>query len=138
TPDEQPGASPVYASDFHSPRGLDWQPSSGRLWIADHDGRGSQIAAVSGGRDGSLRVADRPAYSLAKLTVASGAAFYRGRLIPAFRNTLFIASAEQQHLLRVRFDAADPTQVAGVERLLQDRVGAIRAVAISPAGEVYF
>jgi len=76
-------------------------------------------------------------YALPRGTVPSSVAFYRGALMPAFRNNLFVASEEGRHLFRVRFDSADPTKVIGTERLLQNAIGGVRVVAVSPGGVIY-
>ena len=57
--------------------------------------------------------------------------------MPAFQNNLLIASDEGRHLFRVRFDSADPTKVVGTERLLQNVIGGLRVVAVSPDGAIY-
>jgi glucose/arabinose dehydrogenase len=61
----------------------------------------------------------------------------RGSPSPGLRNDLLIASAEGRHLLRISFDADAGTNVVATERLLQDTVGAVRAVAVSPDGDLY-
>jgi glucose/arabinose dehydrogenase len=35
TPGDQAGTTPLYSYGYHSPRGLDWDPASGALWVAD-------------------------------------------------------------------------------------------------------
>lgn len=136
TPADQAGFTPMYASDFHSPRGLDW--GSTVLWIADHYSENSaQLTAVAtpaGSQNRGMRLSS---YALPRGTVPSSVAFYRGALIPAFRDDLLIASEQGRHLLRVRFDSADPTKVVGTERLLQDAIGGVRVVVMSPDGAIY-
>jgi glucose/arabinose dehydrogenase len=65
-------------------------------------------------------------------------AFYRGATIPALRGTLLVASSKADYLLRVRFDPDNRNRVVGADKLLQGRVGAIRAVTMGPDGAVYF
>ena len=65
-------------------------------------------------------------------------AFYRGGVIPALEGTLLVASSKSEYLLRVRLDADNRTHVAGIDRMLQDQVGAVRALTIGPDGGVYF
>jgi glucose/arabinose dehydrogenase len=138
TPEDQAGFSPLYSADFHSPGGFDWRPSSGILWIADRDiggpARLSAVGSTAGDRKRGVRLAS---YSLPSGTVPSSVAFYRGGLMPTFRNDLLIASEEGRHLLRVRFDATDQTKVVGTERLLQDAIGGVRVVGVNPAGTIY-
>jgi glucose/arabinose dehydrogenase len=64
-------------------------------------------------------------------------AAYRGDRLRAFAHSLLVASADGRHLLRVRLDPANPTQVLGTDRLLQDRLGALRVVMVGPDGAVY-
>jgi glucose/arabinose dehydrogenase len=51
-------------------------------------------------------------------------------MFPAFAGSLLVASDEGRHLLRISGGAT--------ERLLQDQVGGVRAVAIGPEGAIYF
>jgi len=138
TPDDQSGATPVYSYGLRSPRGFDWQPGSGTIWIADAaaDGaarlRGVQIAAIR-----PRRATTAVTYSVPGLSSASSAAFYRGDRIPAFRGDLFVAAAEGQQLLRLRFDSQNATRVVATERLLQDALGALRAICVRPDGTIY-
>ena len=37
----------------------------------------------------------------------------------------------------MRLDSADPTKVIGTERLLQNAIGGLRVVAVSPGGVIY-
>jgi glucose/arabinose dehydrogenase len=138
TPDDQAGLMPTYASDFHRPRGLDWQPASALLWITDRSagGGGSLIGvgAPPGVRQRAVRLAS---YTLPRGTIPASAAFYRGDAMPGLQNDLLIASDEGRHLLRVRFDRAAGTRVVATERLLQDVLGPVRVVAVSPGGALY-
>jgi len=122
TPADQAGLTPTYATDLHSPHGFDWQPGSRVLWI------------TAGARRRGVRLA---AYSLPRDTRPSAAAFLRGPSLPGLQNDLLIASAEGRHLLRVRFDRSSVTRVVATERLLQDVVGGVRAVAVSPDDGLY-
>jgi aldose sugar dehydrogenase len=139
TPDDQAGASPLFSSAYRSPRGLDWDPAGGVLWILDAvpsaPGRLSGVVAA-GARE--RRGVTRGTVVLPDAREPSSMAFYRGRTIPALESTLLIASSQSPYLLRVRFDPENRTHVAGTDKLLQDQVGAVRALAIGPDGAVYF
>lgn len=139
TPDDQAGSSPLYASPYRSPRGFDWDPSGGRLWIveaiAPDSGRLSAVVAPDRSRKRGVTTAT---FSLPESMAPSSMAFYRGGAIPAFDGSLLIAANKAQHLLRIRFDPDNRTRIVGTEKLLQNRVGAIRAVTIGPDGAVYF
>ena len=132
TPRDQAG--PVYSYAYHSPRGLDWDPASGALWVADRldDGSGRLLTVVpeQGSRAGETRGVVRETHALPPTTPPSSIAFYRGPMFPAFAGSLLVASDEGRHLLRISGGAT--------ERLLQDQVGGVRAVAIGPEGAIYF
>jgi glucose/arabinose dehydrogenase len=136
TPVDQAAATPVFLSDLRSPRGFDWRPSEGTLWIADAvadapDSLHVFVAGSSESRSATLK------YALPRPTGASDMTFYRGELIPAFRGDLLVAADEGRHILRLRFDARRGS-IAASERLLHDRVGPVRVVGISSSGEIYF
>lgn len=139
TPDDQAAASPVFSSAYKSPRGFDWQPSTGTLWIADGDPTGvERLNAVSVGQGRPKRAIGGAAYELPPSTGASSLSFYRGDVIAAFRDNLFVAAEHAQHILRIQFDTSDPARIAASERLLHDRVGAVRVVVAGPDGALYF
>jgi glucose/arabinose dehydrogenase len=138
TPADQAGATPVYLADVHSPGGFDWQPDSNVLWLADRlSDRIATLSAVTAGADPTRKRGERvAAFTLPPGAQPSSAVFYKGDLIPGFKNNLFIASDQGAHLLRIRFDAAG-TRIVLTERLLQGMLGGIRAVAAGPAGAMY-
>jgi glucose/arabinose dehydrogenase len=143
TPDDQAGAMPLYADGYRgAPGGFDWDLTSLLLWVADRDADGSSrlrtVALDSGVAVGMKRGIVRGAFALPAETKPSSVAVYRGGLFPAFAGSVLVASEEGRHLLRVRLDPQTYTHPVGTEQLLQDRVGAIRAVAIRPDGAVYF
>jgi len=129
TPVDSEGATPMYAHGFQSPRALAWQPESQTLWVADR--RAVLSAIVSAGRfaGGRQRGLTRQRYALPERMAPSAMTFFRG--------DLFIASDGGRHLLRVRFDPRNPMAIAGTERLLDDQLGPIRAVATGPDEAIY-
>jgi glucose/arabinose dehydrogenase len=139
TPDDQAGASPLFSSAYRSPRGLDWDPASGVLWVLDAvpaaPGRLNAVVA-SGPR--AKRGVTAATMSLPDAPQPSSMAFYRGGIISGLKGTLLVASSQAEYLLRVRFDPDNRTRVVGADKLLQGQVGAIRAVTIGPDGAVYF
>jgi glucose/arabinose dehydrogenase len=136
TPVDQVGATPVFLSDLRSPRGFDWRPTEGTLWVADAAADESERLHVFAGAGSESRSA-AVKYALPRPTGASDVVFYRGEMLPAFRGDLLVAADEGQHILRLRFDARRGT-IAASERLLHDRVGPIRVVGIGMNGEIYF
>jgi glucose/arabinose dehydrogenase len=136
TPVDQAAATPVFLSNLQSPRGFDWRPSEGTLWIADAARDASELLHVfvpesSGSRSATLK------YALPRSTGTSDLTFYRGDLLPAFRGDLLLAADEGRHILRLRFDAGRGRLLSS-ERLLLDRVGSVTVVGIGPGGEIYF
>lgn len=137
TPDDQDKLTPVFAYGFRTPHALDWQPSTRELWVADANETGrSLLYALRPIVAPRNRGVFRAAFTLPQPTTGTAAAFYRGKTIPAFENNLLVASEEAQHLLRVRFDPADPARIASTERLLQGVVGGLRVVAEAPDGAI--
>ena len=138
TPADQAGFTPAYATDLHSPRGFDWQPGSRVLWITDRlPDNSASLTGVASAPGAQRRGVQLASYALPSGTRPSSVAFLRGSAVPELRNDLLIASEEGRHLLRVRFDAGGGTRVAATELLLQDRVGGVRVVAVSPDGSLY-
>lgn len=137
TPDDQPGANPIYSLEHPQPLAIDWQPSSGTMWVIDRfDADAGRLSAVS--KDAAQsRAAFRTSYALPAGTGATSAAFYRGNLTPIFKGNLFIAAEMGRQLIRLRFDAEDPSKIVSVERMLQNDVGAVRVVAEGPDGGLY-
>jgi glucose/arabinose dehydrogenase len=138
TPDDQ-AASPVYSDELRSPRGFDWQPSTGTLWIADggpeHSARLCAVMPEEGRR---RRGVVQARYELPAETGPSAVAFYRGDRVPALHDNLLIAAERGRYILRVRFDPHNPARILTSERLLNDRVGNVRVIAAGTDGAIYF
>ena len=127
----------MFASAFLSPRGLDWHPETGALWVVDAKGpQGEELRIVVSGGNGQSE-STRTRISLPPRTGASALAFYRGTLLPALAGDLFVAAEDGRALLRLRFDKRDATRLLSSERLLHDADSRIRAVATGPAGLVF-
>jgi glucose/arabinose dehydrogenase len=138
TPSDQAGFSPVFSLDHPLPRALDWQPASGSMWVVDNYDQGSgRLTAVAAENVAQQRATVRTRYALPDGTGASSAAFYHGTLIPVFRDNLFVAAETGRHLIRIQFDPKSPDRVLTAERLLQDQIGSVRAVAVGPDGALY-
>jgi glucose/arabinose dehydrogenase len=133
TPDDQPGRSPVIATDVLSPRGLDWHLPTSTLWLIDAKRADAEELRLVGSGNGSVPAGAR--VPLPPGTGASALAFYRGANVPALEGNLFIAAEEGRYLLRLRLDAR--SQVVSTERLLHDAARPIRAVASGAGGLVY-
>lgn len=138
TPDDQPAASPVFWSGLGSPGGLAWTPDGGALWLADHGADGMErIRALVTGPERPRRARARVAYPLPRPLGARSIAVDRGAAMREFRGDVFVAASEAACLLRVRVDPADPLRVVSSERLLEGRIGPVRAVATAPDGSIY-
>jgi len=139
TPADQAGGTPVFALNVRAPIGMDWG-ADGLLWI------GEALPGGGGALDGRLQLVVAPTvgarrgttvarYTLPAGVEPSGVAFYRGRLMPAFRDDLFLATSEG--LLRLRVDAADPRTIVAAERMLREVASGARAIGIGPDGAIY-
>jgi glucose/arabinose dehydrogenase len=138
TPDDQAGGSPLYSLAYRSPKGFDWDPATGVLWIVDAvDGDEGRISAVVAAAGLRTRGVTKTTFRLPRDSRPSSIAAYRGDRLPSLQHSLLVASLEGQHLLRIRVDPGHPTRVLGVDRLLHNRLGAVRAVTIGPDGAVY-
>jgi glucose/arabinose dehydrogenase len=139
TPADQPASSPIYATDYRSPRGFDWHPVTGALWSADETGLDTEELRVVGADAArSRQSARRVTIPLPSETGALSVVFYRGALIPAFRGDLLLAAGAGNHILRMRFDRRDPVRLVSTERLLQDQVADVSVVSVDTNGAVYF
>lgn len=137
TPDDQPDGTPIFSLDHPQPQAIDWQPTSGTLWVVDRvDDDAGRLSAVVKAEKQS-RAAARTSYALPAGTGAGSAAFYRGQLVANFQGNLFIAGETSHELIRLRFDPQNPSTVVSVEKLLKDQIGPIRVVAEGPDGALY-
>ena len=131
TPADQGAASPVHVSGLRSPRGFEWHPTSGALWVADvMDAQTEQLKVWSAASMGERSVA------LPALTNASAFTFYRGRLLPGMQGDVLVA-AETGHLLRLRFDRRDSTRLVATERLFENLQEPATLVNVGPDGAIY-
>jgi glucose/arabinose dehydrogenase len=135
TPDDQPAASPVLLSGLKSPRGLGWTPDGATLWMAEQGAEGvERVKAFAIGPERPRRANERASHALPQPLGARALAVHRGDDVREFRGDLFIAASEAAYLLRVRFDPSDPTRAMSSEKLLEGRIGPVRAVAVSADG----
>jgi glucose/arabinose dehydrogenase len=138
TPDDQAGATPIYALDHPLPHGLDWQPASGEMWVADAvEPTSGRLTAVGAENVKQRRGVARVQYALPPGTGVASVAFYKGRLVSAFRDNLFVAAETARNLIRLRFDPQSPERIVSAERLLQDQIGAVRVVSVGPDEALY-
>ena len=137
TPDDQGGQTPVFSLDHPQPQSIDWHPVSGHLWVVDRIGTDAgRLSAIADDLK-QKRAAFRTSYALPAGTGASSAAFYRGELMPFFKDNLFIAAEIGRELIRLRFDPENASRIVSVERLLKEQIGAVRVVAAGKDGGLY-
>jgi glucose/arabinose dehydrogenase len=129
TPRDNQPSTPIISSDV-AVGGFDWQPDSGRLWLAGHDWQGSDYVKAFSLGIARGTIFDSP-------IDPSGAAFYGDGRIGGFANNLFIGALAGSHVLRVRFSRTDPTRIEGTERLLDEQYGRVSDVVVGPDGALY-
>jgi glucose/arabinose dehydrogenase len=141
TPNDQAGFNPTFAPYHSQPHALDWQPASGELWVLDavepSSGRLTALMTTKTENVPQQRGVARVQYDFPAGTGAGSAAFYDGGLVAAFRGNLFVAAEAERHLIRVRFDPANPERIVSTELLLQNQIGPVRVVAMGPDGGLY-
>ena len=136
TPDDQPAASPVHWQGLASPRAMDWS-AAGLLWMAErgHDGV-ERLRAVATDGQRPRRAGLRGSYVLPGNPGAASVSFHDGTGAPSFAGSLFVAARDAGYLLRVTFDEVDGSKPITSEKLLQGRLGEVRAVGIAPDGVI--
>ena len=133
TPSDNASATPIYAYGFESPRGLDWRPTTGTLWLADgaeQNGAAGLHLIESSGHT-AVRGSIERSYPLPSPSDTTAMVF-------SSAGDLLIATDRGHDILRVRLDGSAPPNIVSTEGLLQDRVGPVRALGIGPLGEIYF
>ena len=139
TPEDQAAASPVLFRGLTSPRGFDWTPDGSAIWIADASRDGvERLRVITSTSERPRRAGQRGTFVMPRGLGAAALVFYRGDAIPEFLGDLFIAGRDGGYILRVRFDPDDRARPFSTERLLEDRVGTVRALAIGADGAIYF
>jgi glucose/arabinose dehydrogenase len=140
-------SSPVYTYGHRNPQGLDWHPSSGDLWAAEHGPTGNdEVNAIRPGLNfgwpriegsATLPGMEPPVTFYDPAIAPSGASFYRGQRFPQFAGNLFVATLRGTHLLRLTVDTSS-RRVTAQERLLENTFGRLRDVISGPDGYLYF
>jgi glucose/arabinose dehydrogenase len=130
TPLDNPfGFSPVFSFGHRDRLDFDWEPATRGLWYVETDPGG-----VTLGHPSSARRGERAVY-LERIQAAD-VAFHAGATPAAWRNSLFLASPEQECLYRVAGLSSSPPEPS-VERLLANRFGRIVSVLSADDG-LYF
>ena len=137
TPEDQPSASPVVVSALKSPRGLAWSPDAGTMWLAESGVDGvERLRAIAMTTERPRRMGQRTSYAIPERVGLGAMAVHTGEGLPRFEGDLLIAAREGGYVLRVRFEQEDRHRVVTTERLLENRVGPVHALAIAADGSL--
>lgn len=138
-------SSPVYSFGHRNPQGIDWHPVTGDLWATEHgQTNNDEVNVIDNGLNYGWPVIEAnathpdmvaPIVFYVPAVAPSGASFYTGTRIPAFRNQLFVATLRGMALLRLTIDGR---RVTAQERLVETRYGRLRDVVTGPDGYLYF
>lgn len=145
----------VWSIGHRNVQGAALHPATGELWTIEHGARGGDEIniprkgrnygwpVITYGRDysgarigtGTAREGmEQPVYYWDPSIAPSGATFYTGDLVPAWRGNLFVGALVQQHLVRLVIDG---DKVVGEEKLLTDLAERIRDVQQGPDGAIW-
>lgn len=151
------GASPdIWTYGHRNSQGLAWHPATRELWSIEHgEAGGDELNLIKPGRNygwpkvaygmeydrrpinGGLTAApdmEQPLYFWDPAIGPTSMTFYDGKLIPEWRNNLFIAAHMGQHIARLVLEG---TRVVGEERLLLDQKQMMRWVGQGPDGALW-
>lgn len=139
TPADQAAASPVLFAGLTSPRGFGWTLDGSAIWLADASRDGiERLRVITTTSERPRRAGQRGTFTLPRGLGAAGVAFYGGDAISELSGDLLVAARDSGYILRVRFDPQDRARPMSTERLLEGRVGSVRALTVGPDGAIYF
>ncbi|MFZ2201798.1 MAG: PQQ-dependent sugar dehydrogenase [Microgenomates group bacterium] len=146
--------SAVYSYGHRNSQGFDWDSRNGKLWATEHGpsgfdgpGGGDEINLIKPGRNygwplvsHEKRLAGTEASKLlfTPAVAPSGAMFYKGDLLPQFKNNFFFAALRGEGIYRVVIDESKPEEAASFEKLAGIDLGRIREIVEGPDGAIYF
>lgn len=151
------GALPeIWSLGHRTPQGLDFHPETGELWESEMGPRGGdEINIIKPGvnygwptitygieysgktiGDGITQKAglEQPTYYWDPVQSPSGITFYSGKLIPEWKNNLFVGGLSSKHIARL---VIVNNKVVGEERLLEDQNQRFRDVGQGNDGALY-
>lgn len=139
----------IFSYGHRNAQAMTFQPGTGLIWQAEHGptgndrpGGGDEINIVEAGKNYGWPLIhhsqtqaglESPLMEFTPATAPGGAAFYRGDRFPQWQGNLFVANLRGQSLQRFTINGR---QIVGVENLLSDEFGRLRAVAVAD-GYVY-
>ena len=154
-PNDNPFAgSPIYSYGHRNPQGIDWHPLSGKLYETEHGPSGEkgrvandEINLTEAGKNYGwpevVGASDDPRFVNPVFNTGdnetwapSGCSFYKGDLLPLWKNSFFVATLRGIHLHRFLFDP-QTGQIQASEKLLQGMLGRLRDVVQGPDGALY-
>lgn len=139
----------VYTYGHRNPQGLDWHPVTADLFITEHGPNSDDEINIlqPGGNYGwpqALGAAGDPRYvdpilAFTPTLAVAGAAFYTGGRLPKeWEGNFLFANLKASHLRRVVLEPPGFRTATSQQVLFQGRFGRLRAVALSPDGDLYF
>jgi glucose/arabinose dehydrogenase len=155
--EKTPGALPdIWTYGHRNSQGLAYQPVTHELWSIEHgQAGGDELNVILPGRNygwplmaygtendhspinGGLTQAphmEQPKYYWDPAIAPTSMAFYTGKLIPEWRDNLFVAGHLSQHVARLVLEGQ---RVVGEERLLLDQHQMMRWVGQGPDGALW-
>ncbi len=147
-PDNPLPNSYIYTYGHRNPQGLDWNPLTGELFITEHGpSQDDEVNLLEPGKNygwpmvtgtsGSAEYMD-PVLALTPTIAIAGAAFYSNGALPSSWNgSLFFTALKGSHLQRVALEPPEYRKVLTREILYKGEFGRLRAVSMSPNGQLY-
>lgn len=153
----QPGAAAeIWSYGHRNVQGAAIHPVTGRLWTIEHGPKGGdELNLMERGADygwptisygieytgapigGSISQHEgmvQPRYYWDPVIAPSGMTFYDSDVVPAWRNSLFIAALSGRHLARLTIEG---DRVVGEERLMLEGNPRLRDVQVGPDGALW-
>jgi len=146
----------IYALGIRDDQGIAMHPRTGTLWVSEHGPRGGdEINAIEKGKDygfpsigygreytgkpihedrTSAPGMEQPVYFWTPDIAPAGIAFSSGRLVPGWKDNLFVCALAGKHLIRLVLAG---NRVVAEERLLLDLDMRFRDVHEGPDGALY-
>jgi len=146
----------IYALGIRDDQGMTLHPRTGALWVSEHGPRGGdEINAIEKGKDYGFPAIgygheytgkpihedktaapgmEQPVYFWTPDIAPAGIAFSTGRLVPGWRDNLFVCALAGKHLVRL---VLERNRVVAEERLLTDLDTRMRDVHEGPDGALY-
>jgi len=143
--------SAVYSYGHRNSQGFDWDPRNGKLWATEHGpsgfdgpGGGDEINLIKPGRnygwplvshEKTLTGTEAPKLLFTPAVAPSGAMFYKGNLLPQFKNNFFFGALRGEGIYRL---VIDDEKVISFEKMAKVDLGRVREIIEGPDGAIYF